>query len=202
MTGTQTLICSWADIKDVTYTSDFYISRYFANGLCLGRNQNNYIAIYNDGLLTGMNCTMVNGDYGFDFRNDGIFFKRSATEERKRLAPQLGLPFAALAVGTMLLNSKSPSMGSYRTVDGSNTGMSVSYQSDGTFKVRIPSSWGNTYIVQLTTLGRTDNNNPIGASVSSISTGSFIVDTMSLKGTWVNEAIVMFIITDLYDFNG
>ena len=145
---------------------------------------------------------MVNGDYGFDFRNDGIFFKRSATEERKRLAPQLGLPFAALAVGTMLLNSKSPSMGRYRTVDGSNTGMSVSYQSDGTFKVRIPSSWGNTYIVQLTTLGRTDNNNPIGASVSSISTGSFIVDTMSLKGTWVNEAIVMFIITDIMDFNG
>lgn len=202
VTGSPMLICSWADIKDVTYTSDFYISRYFANGLCLGRNPNNYIAIYNDGLLTGMNCSMVNGDYGFDFRADGIFFKRSATEERKRLAPQRGLPFAALAVGTMLLNSKSPSMGRYRTVDGSNTGMSVSYQSDGTFKVRIPSSWGNTYIVQLTTLGRTDNNNPMGASVSSISTGSFIVDTMSLKGTWVNEAIVMFIITDIMDFNG
>lgn len=202
LTGNPMLICSWADIKDVTYTSDFYISRYFANGLCLGRNPNNYIAIYNDGLLTGMNCSMVNGDYGFDFRSDGIFFKRSATEERKRLAPPHGLPFAALAVGTMLLNSKSPSMGSYRTVDGSNTGMSVSYQSDGTFKVRIPSSWGNTYIVQLTTLGRTDNNNPMGASVSSISTGSFIVDTMSLKGTWVNEAIVMFIITDIMDFNG
>lgn len=202
LTGTPMLICSWADIKDVTYTSDFYISRYFANGLCLGRNQNNYIAIYNDGLLTGMNCSMVNGDYGFDFRADGIFFKRSATEERKRLTPPRGLPFAALAVGTMLLNSKSPSMGSYITIDGSNTGMSVSYQSDGTFKVRIPSSWGNTYIVQLTTLGRTDNNNPIGASVSSISTGSFIVDTMSLKGTWVNEAKVMFIITDIMDFNG
>ena len=202
LTGTPILICSWADIKDVTYTSDFYISRYFANGLCLGRNPNNYIAIYNDGLKTGMNCSMVNGDYGFDFRNDGIFFKRSATEERKRLTPQFGLPFAALAVGTMLLNSKSPSMGYYRTVDGTNTGMSVSYLSDGTFKVTIPSSWGDTYIVQLTTLGRTDNNNPMGASVSSISTGSFIVDTMSLKGTWVNEATVMFIITNLYDFNG
>ena len=202
LTGNPTLICSWADIKDVTYTSDFYISRYFANGLCLGRNPNNYIAIYNDGLKTGMNCSMVNGDYGFGFRNDGIFFKRSATEGRKRLTPEFGLPFAALAVGTMLLNSKSPSMGYYRTVDGTNTGMSVSYQSDGTFKVRIPSSWGDTYIVQLTTLGRTDNNNPIGASVSSISTGSFIVDTMSLKGTWVNEAIVMFIITDIMDFNG
>ena len=93
-------------------------------------------------------------------------------------------------------------MGYYRTVNGTNTGMSVSYRSAGTFKVTIPSSWGDTYIVQLTTLGRTDNNNPMGASVSSISTGSFIVDTMSLKGTWVNEAKVMFIITNLYDFNG
>ena len=200
-TGTSTLICSWADIKDVTYTSDFYVSRYFANGLCLGRNLNNYIAIYNRGLNQGMNCSMVNGVYGFDFGDDGIFFKRSATEKRKRLAPRYGLPFAALAVGTMLLNSKSPSMGNYRTVDGANTGMSVSYQSDGTFKVSIPSSWGSTYLVQLTTLGRTDSNNPMGASVSSISTGSFIVDTMSLKGTWVNEAKVMFIITNLYDFN-
>lgn len=200
--GFPTLICSWTDISDVTYTSDFYVSRYFANGLCLGRNLNNYIAIYNSGLVGGMKCRMVNGVYRFDFDADGIFFKRSATEERMRLAPRFGLPFAALAVGTMLLNSKSPSMGNYRTVDGSNTGMSVSYQSDGTFKVSIPSSWGSTYVVQLTTLGRTDSNNPMGASVSSISTGSFIVDTMSLKGTWVNEAKVMFIITNLYDFNG
>lgn len=200
--GFPILICSWTDISDVTYTSDFYVSRYFANGLCLGRNLNNYIAIYNSGLVGGMNCSMVNGVYRFDFDADGIFFKRSATEERMRLAPRFGLPFAALAVGTMLLNSKSPSMGNYRTVDGNNTGMSVSYQSDGTFKVSIPSSWGSTYVVQLTTLGRTDSNNPMGASVSSISTGSFIVDTMSLKGTWVNEAKVMFIITNLYDFNG
>lgn len=199
--GLPTLICLWTDITDVTYTSDFYVSRYFANGLCLGRNLNNYIAIYNRGLKSGMNCSMVNGAYTFDFDDDGIFFKRSATEERKRLAPRYGLPFAALAVGTMLLNSKSPSMGNYRTVNGNNTGMSVSYQSDGTFKVGIPSSWGSTYVVQLTTLGRTDSNNPMGASVSSISTGSFIVDTMSLKGTWVNEAKVMFIITNLYDFN-
>ena len=200
--GFPILICSWTDISDVTYTSDFYVSRYFANGLCLGRNLNNYIAIYNSGLVGGMNCSMVNGVYRFDFDADGIFFKRSAKEDRKRLAPRYGLPFAALAVGTMLLNSTSPSMGNYRTVDGSNTGMSVSWVSNGTFKVTIPSTWGNRYIVQLTTLGRTDSDNPMGASVSTILTGSFIVDTMSLKGTWVNEAKVMFIITNLYDFNG
>lgn len=192
---------SWTDLANISYNSDYYVSRYFANGLCLGIRNTNYIAIYNQA-ISGMRMLMENEGYGFDFSGNGIKLRRNITEGWKSLIPKYGLPFAALAVGTMLLNSKSPSMGYYRTVNGTNTGMSVSYRSDGTFKVTIPSSWGDTYIVQLTTLGRTDNNNPMGASVSSISTGSFIVDTMSLKGTWVNEAKVMFIITNLYDFNG
>lgn len=199
--GYGSTMFSWTDLANISYNSDYYVSRYFANGLCLGIRNTNYIAIYNQA-IGGMRMLMENEGYGFDFSQNGIKFRRNITEGWKSLAPPHGLPFAALAVGTMLLNSKSPSMGYYRTVNGTNTGMSVSYRSDGTFKVTIPSSWGDTYIVQLTTLGRTDNNNPIGASVSSISTGSFIVDTMSLKGTWVNEAKVMFIITDIMDFNG
>lgn len=199
--GYGSTMFSWTDLANISYNSDYYVSRYFANGLCLGIRNTNYIAIYNQA-ISGMRMLMENEGYGFDFSGNGIKLRRNITEGWKSLIPKYGLPFAALAVGTMLLNSKSPSMGYYRTVNGTNTGMSVSYRSDGTFKVTIPSSWGDTYIVQLTTLGRTDNNNPMGASVSSISTGSFIVDTMSLKGTWVNEAKVMFIITNLYDFNG
>ena len=200
-TGSPKVVCSWANIEDATYSSDFYISRYFANGLCLGRRADNYIALYNGGLLGGMSAKMVNGDYGFRFDYDGIAFRRSESEGWKSLIPTYGLPLAALAVGTMNLNSTSPTMGSYRTIEGGNTGMSVTYQSTGTFKVTVPSSWGSSYLVQLTTLGRTDSGNPIGASVSSISSGSFIVDTMSLKGNWVNEAKVMFLITRLEDFN-
>ena len=199
-TGSPTVICSWLGINDATYNSEFYVSRYFSNGLCLGSRKDNYIALYRQA-SRGMRALMENNGYGLDFSDDGIRFRRGAAKAWKSLIPLYGMPFAALAVGTMDLDSMSPSMGSYRTVEGDNYGMSVSRQSDGTFKVTVPSSWGSSYLVQLTTLGRTDSNNPMGASVYSISSGSFIVDTMSLKGTWVNEAKVMFLITSLEDFN-
>ena len=190
---------SWYDIANLSYTSDFYVSRYFANGLCLGIRNNNYVSIYNE--ANGMRMMMENEGYGLDFSHYGIKFKRSASEGWKSLIPTYGLPLAALAVGTMNLNSTSPSMGMYRTVEGGNTGMSVSRQSDGTFKVTVPSSWGSTYLVQLTTLGRANSGNVVACSVYTISTGSFIVDTKTTGDTWVNEVKVMFMITRLEDFN-
>lgn len=190
--------CSWSGLSAVTYNQDFYVSRYFANGLCLGARSNNYISLYNQS-SGGMRALMENGGYGFDFSNNGIKFRRNASEGWKSLIPKYGLPFATLAVGTMNLNSTSPTMGTYKTADGGT--MDVSRQSDGTFKVTVPPAWGSGYLVQLTTLGRTDSNNPMSASVSTISSSYFIVDTMSLKGTWVNEAKVMFLITRLEDFN-
>ena len=190
--------CSWSGLSAITFNQDFYVSRYFANGLCLGIRNNNYLALYNQS-SGGMRALMENGGYGFDFSDNGIKFRRSASEGWKSLIPTYGMPLGVLAMGTMNLNSTSPTMGTYKAVNGGT--MSVSRQSDGTFKVTVPSSWGSTYLVQLTTLGRTDSNNPMGASVYSISSGSFFVDTMSLKGTWVNEAKVMFLITRLEDFN-
>ena len=197
-TGFPAVICSWSNIANATYSSEYYVSRYFANGLCLGKKNDNYIALYRQP-AGGMRALMENGVYGFDFSNYGIKFRRSTSEGWKSLIPTYGMPLGVLAMGTMNLNSTSPSMGTYKAVNGGT--ISVSRQSDGTFKVTVPSSWGSTYLVQLTTLGRTDSNNPMGASVYSISSGSFIVDTMSLKGTWVNEAKVMFMITKLEDFN-
>ena len=197
-TGFPVVICSWSNIANATYSSEYYVSRYFANGLCLGKKNDNYIALYRQP-AGGMRALMENGVYGFDFSNYGIKFRRSTSEGWKSLIPTYGMPLGVLAMGTMNLNSTSPTMGTYKAVNGGT--MSVSRQSDGTFKVTVPSSWGSTYLVQLTTLGRTDSNNPMGASVYSISSGSFIVDTMSLKGTWVNEAKVMFLITRLEDFN-
>ena len=144
---------------------------------------------------------MENGGYGFDFSGGGIMFRRSESEGWKSLIPAYGLPLAALAVGTMNLNSTSPTMGSYRTIEGGNTGMSVTYQSTGTFKVTVPSSWGSTYLVQLTPVGQTSESNPVAATIRTKSTGSFIVTTMSLKGNWVNNVTVMFMITRLEDFN-
>ena len=65
----------------------------------------------------------------------------------------------------------------------------------------IPSSWGNSYIVQLTTLGRANSGNVVACSVYTISTGSFIVDTKTTGDTWVDEVKVMFLITRVDDFN-
>ena len=188
---------SWTDLANISYNSDYYVSRYFANGLCLGIRNTNYVAIYNQA-IGGMRMLMENEGYGFDFSQNGIKFRRNITEGWKSLIPKYGLPFSVLAVGTMNLTT-SPSMGTYKTFDGN--AISVSRQSSGTFRVAIPSSWGNSYIVQLTTLGRANSGNVVACSVYTISTGSFIVDTKTTGDTWVDEVKVMFLITRVDDFN-
>lgn len=189
---------SWTDLANISYNSNYYVSRYFANGLCLGIRNTNYVSIYNEA-IGGMRMLMENEGYGFDFSRNGIKFRRNITEGWKSLIPKYGLPFSVLAVGTMNLTT-SPSMGTYKTFDGN--AISVSRKSSGTFRVAIPSSWGNSYIVQLTTLGRANSGNVVACSVYTISTGSFIVDTKTTGDTWVDEVKVMFIITDIMDFNG
>lgn len=188
--------CSWSGLSAITYSQNFYVSRYFANGLCLGIRNTNYVAIYNQA-IGGMRMLMENEGYGFDFSQNGIKFRRNITEGWKSLIPKYGLPFSVLAVGTMNLTT-SPSMGIYKTFDGN--AISVSRQSSGTFRVTIPSSWGNSYIVQLTTLGRANSGNVVACSVYTISTGSFIVDTKTTGDTWVDEVKVMFLITRVDDF--
>lgn len=187
---------SWTDLANISYNSDYYVSRYFANGLCLGIRNTNYVAIYNQA-IGGMRMLMENEGYGFDFSQNGIKFRRNITEGWKSLIPKYGLPFSVLAVGTMNLTT-SPSMGTYNTFDGN--AIFVSRQSTGTFRVAIPSSWGNSYIVQLTTLGRANSGNVVACSVYTISTGSFIVDTKTTGDTWVDEVKVMFLITRVDDF--
>lgn len=49
---------------------DFYVSRYFANGFCLGTRSDNYILAYRTS--NGMRFVMENNNIGFDFSNEGI----------------------------------------------------------------------------------------------------------------------------------
>lgn len=53
------------------WISDFYVSRYFSNGFCLGTRNDNYILAYKDG-DKGMHFIMENENYGFDFSKSGI----------------------------------------------------------------------------------------------------------------------------------
>lgn len=57
-----------------SYLSDFYVSRYFANGFCLGMSATNYIWAYNQG-QAGMRFVMENGGFGIDVSNAGIKHK-------------------------------------------------------------------------------------------------------------------------------
>ncbi len=57
---------------DITakWISDFYVSRYFANGFCLGTRSDNYILAYKT--EDGMRFVMENDKIGFDFSKNGI----------------------------------------------------------------------------------------------------------------------------------
>lgn len=67
-------ITGQSDIYGV-YTSDFYVSRYFANGLCLGISEANYVMVYNQDNNLGMRLKMENSGYGFDVSGSGIKYR-------------------------------------------------------------------------------------------------------------------------------
>lgn len=57
------------------YTSDFYVSRYFANGLCLGTSKADYVSVYNQGGSAGMRLTVENNGHGLDVSGNGIKYQ-------------------------------------------------------------------------------------------------------------------------------
>lgn len=68
--GGAKAMCEWSMDSGV-YTSDFYVSRYFAGGFCLGSSSKNFVSIINqnDDELHMKALTM---DYGLDVSKNGI----------------------------------------------------------------------------------------------------------------------------------
>ena len=56
-----------------SYNSDFYVSRFFANGLCLGLSDSNYVFVYKD--KSGMHFIAENNNYGINVSSDGVKIK-------------------------------------------------------------------------------------------------------------------------------
>lgn len=56
---------------------DFYVSRYFANGFCLGTRNDNYIIAYKTD--EGMRFVMESNDIGFEFSNQGLRTRAKGT---------------------------------------------------------------------------------------------------------------------------
>lgn len=111
-----------------------------------------------------------------------------------------GRHMKVLAQGVINCGAK-PTFGKYYTFDA--TTLSAERQSTGTFKVTLPAAWGlsdNGYVVLLTTLGRTSSNNVIVSSVKETRSGYFVFDCESVQANYIDDAKVMFMISNQSDF--
>lgn len=113
---------SWSGISGVSYKGSFYISRYFANGLCLGRRADDYVAIMADSdSQEGM--TLIANTLG-----EGLCVSQSGIETRTGGGTWLNMPtlLAFFNVTTsssgatinVIKCSGTESLGAIRTVTG------------------------------------------------------------------------------------
>lgn len=122
-----------ADIS-VTYTSDFYVSRYFANGFCLGRSTSNYILAYSQG-SAGMRFIMENSGYGFDVSGSGIKYRHHS-------GSWINMPM--LVFRGRATHSTSGSTVTYSWASSSSynsANPTLARVSEGNIKATFPSSW-------------------------------------------------------------
>jgi len=113
-----------------TYTSDFYVSRYFANGFCLGTNARNYFWIRNNN--GSMMFEGVVGDYGLKIDKDSIMMKHHNGNYQK--LPQI------VMWGKVTLNGSTVTS-DLHTFDGST--LTVERTAEGWFNIRFPSAWSS-----------------------------------------------------------
>lgn len=74
--STDSAQVSWSGIT-ASWKSEFYISRFFSNGFCVGTRRDNYVLVQNDPTY-GMVLIAENGNYGLRVRNDGVQIRRSS----------------------------------------------------------------------------------------------------------------------------
>lgn len=128
-----------------TYSSDFYVSRYFANGFCLGTNARNYFWIRNNN--GSMEFEGAVGDYGLKVDKDGIMMKHH--NGNYQMIPQIIL----WGYVTIANSTTTPVSSSLKTFDGStfstsatsattNVGL-VKRTTTGQFRISFPTSWQN-----------------------------------------------------------
>ena len=72
--STDSAQLSWSNIA-ASWKSEFYISRFFANGFCVGTRRDNYVLVQNDPNY-GMVLVAESGNYGLRVRNNGVEIRR------------------------------------------------------------------------------------------------------------------------------
>ncbi len=163
-----------------TYTSDFYMSRYFANGFCLGISKNNYISAYDQGDKKGMRFVMENNGYGIDVSNGGIRHKHHGGNwvsmplfVMKGLYRYVSSPAKSYSLnGGKSFNDKFPT---------------ASYKGQGLIRLTYPPEWSTlgtlsaaNLIVNVTGYGKVADGgeSPVKANIREI-TSTYIEITLS-----------------------
>ena len=73
--NTDSAQVSWSNISAL-WKSEFYISRFFANGFCIGIRRDNYVLAQNEP-NGGMCFTVENGNYGLRINSGGVKIRRN-----------------------------------------------------------------------------------------------------------------------------
>jgi hypothetical protein len=80
----STAVVQWGNYQNTgyddimaSYKNDAYVSRFFANGFCLGTRSDNYIMAWRTS--DGMRFIMENNELGFDFSKSGIRTRAKGT---------------------------------------------------------------------------------------------------------------------------
>lgn len=119
-----------------SYLSDFYVSRYFANGFCLGKSSSNYIWAYDQG-TNGMRLVMENNGFGIDVSNSGIKLKHHS-------GSWLSMPLFVWKARVYYSYNSSNKTHNYYTVDSKSwNGLTptVTRSDVGKVKLTFPASW-------------------------------------------------------------
>ncbi len=163
-----------------TYTSNFYMSRYFANGFCLGISKNNYISAYDQGDKKGMRFVMENNGYGIDVSNAGIRHKHHG-------GSWVSMPLFVMKGLYRYVSSptKSYSLNGGKSFNGKFP--TASYKGQGLIRLTYPPEWSTlgtlsaaNLIVNVTGYGKVaeDGESPVKANIWEI-TSTYIEITLS-----------------------
>lgn len=125
-----------------SYVSDFYVSRYFANGFCLGLSQTNYIWAYNQG-TNGMRFVMENSGYGIDISKSGIKHKHHGGNWCSMPMFVFKAEYYCYKSGDNIYYTSR----NIKSFDGSSP--TATRQSEGVIRLTIPSTWSSKLTIDI-----------------------------------------------------
>lgn len=116
-----------------TYSSDFYVARYFANGFCIGQSESEYLWVYLKG-KTGMRLLMESGGYGVDVSSEGFKLKHHSGNWMA-----MPLPVFKGTATYFLAASTGYDWSDVKSFDGSRP--AITRSAAGTLRLTFPETW-------------------------------------------------------------